>query len=527
VQFNSGVIVHPGTTLSFDGQVEIEIEITVDSLANFSQSPDSVMQFDLGQSIDDSFLDLTGSLTIEPLVSGDPDDLVTTVIVNYEGNIIAGDYTLIRATEGITGEFDVEEFPTSSIFDFSAEFNPDGGSGHIYLLTVEQIAFYNDFAESSNQTGVAQYLEDARTGAAVTSFADIITQFDAISDPSQRTTALAQLNPGSFDAHTSGILSWGRVQQRELQQRPMRCERFQFAPMPDVVTDDPCGAGGLMPWTKVVGSLGKNKGGSEPGYDSLVGGAIIGVDYKWNESLWLSGSMGYGTGEIEHDVGADGSFKSIDVGIAAGTVRGALSVRGSFTYSHGFHDVAREIDFLGARLESQFDSDRVGLALGAGYRLKLGLILIEPNVTIDYSHVVEEAVTEEGTAEVALNLKARTTDLFSGAAGVQFSTNILKYRYFGEMLEWADGLWIPSFSFKWRQAFGDVDRNATARMQGVSAAGGSFNSKASDSSGGVEIGAHLSFQPMKSGNTIELGYDGFFGGDVTTHSAKVTVRIPF
>ena len=403
----------------------------------------------------------------------------------------------------------------------------DGGSGNIYLLTVEQIAFYNDFAESSNETGVGVYLEAARAGAAVTSFSDIITQLDALSDSSELSTALAQLNPGSFDAHTSGILSWGRVQQRELQQRPMRCERFQFAPMPDVVTDNPCGAGGVMPWTKVVGSLGKNKGGGEPGYDSLVGGAIIGVDYRWNESLWFSGSMGYGTGEIEYDVGADGSFKSVDVGVAAGTVHGSLSVRGSFTYSHGFHDITRNIDFLGARLESQFDSDRVGLALGVGYRMKLGPIVIEPNAAIDYSHVEEEAVKEEGDAEVVLNLDARTTDLFSATAGVQFSTNILKYRYFGDMLEWADGLWIPSFSFKWRQAFGDLDRNATARMQGVPAASDKFDSKASDASGGAEIGAHLSFQPMKSGNTIELGYDGFFGGDVTNHSANVTVRIPF
>ncbi|MCH9048260.1 MAG: autotransporter domain-containing protein [Proteobacteria bacterium] len=180
---------------------------------------------------------------------------------------------------------------------------------------------------------------------------------------------------------------------------------------------------------------------------------------------------------MDHDVGADSHFNSVDLGIAAGTVRGPLSVRGSLSYSHGFHDIDRDVDFLGTKLKGQFDSDRVSLELGAGYRLKVGPILIEPNAGVDYSHVEEDAVKEKGNAEVALNLKARQTDIVSGTAGFRFSANILKYRYVGDMLEWADGLWIPSVTAQWRQAFAGFDRDSSARMQGAPAVAGSFKSE--------------------------------------------------
>jgi outer membrane autotransporter protein len=331
----------------------------------------------------------------------------------------------------------------------------------------------------------------------------------------------------SYDAHTSNILSWGRVQQRELQQRSMRCERFQYTPLSGTVTDSPCGSRSVIPWTKVLGSSGQNNPSGNTGYDSLTGGLLAGIDYRWSEQLWLSASMGYGTVEIDHDIGGDSDFKSIDVGVAAGTVRGPLTVRGSFSYSHGFHDITRDIDFLGTRFEGQFDSDRTSVALGAGYRVKLGPLVIEPNAMLDFSHVEEGRVKEKGGSDGSLDVRSRTTDLFSATAGLQFSTHILKYRYSGELLEWADGLWVPTIRTQWRQAVGSDDRSRVASLQGASASAGSFKSKASDSASGFEVAAHLSFQPMKSGNAIEIGYDGFFADDVTNHAANVTLRIPF
>ncbi|MCH7868936.1 MAG: autotransporter domain-containing protein [Myxococcales bacterium] len=520
--FEDGIVMQTGALL-FDGVVELDVEAS-----GFSQQANSVMVFIVGEAVVDSQLKLTGALTLDP-TSPDPMDplqIGASVLVTIQGVLNEGDYTLIRATGGITGSFDEEILPTIVTFSFSTAFVDVGMGVDEFVFTATRIFTYESFARSASERNTGQYLDDARLNADMTFLDGVISPLDLL-PANQLTTALAQLHAESYDAHTSNILSWGRVQQQELQQRSMRCERFQYAPLPNVVTEDPCGSGGFMPWAKVIGNFGQNSLSFDRGYDSIAVGALVGVDYKWNENLWISGSMGYGTIEIDHDGGADSSFKSVDLGIAVGTVRGPLSVRGSFSYSHGFHDIDRDVDFRAARLEGQYDSDRISLALGAGYRFKVGPIVIEPNASIDYSHVEEEAVKEKGNAEIALDLKARQTDIVSGTAGLRFSANILKYRYVGELLEWADGLWMPSVTAQWRQAFVGFDRNFSARMQGAPSGAGSFKSKASDASGGVEVGAHLGFQPMKSANTIEFGYDGFFGGDVTNHSANVSVRIPF
>ena len=522
--FEDGIVMQTGALL-FDGVVELDVEAS-----GFSQQANSVMVFIVGEAVVDSQLKLTGALTLDPTDPDpmDPAQRGASVEVEIEGVINDGDYTLISATDGITGSFDEVILPTLATFTFSTAFVDVDMDMDIdeFVFTATRISTYESFGRTASERNSGRYLDDARQSADMAFLDEVISALDLL-PAAELTTALAQLHAESYDAHTSNILSWGRVQQQELQQRSMRCERFQYAPLPNVVTEDPCGSGGFMPWAKVIGNFGQNSLSFDRGYDSIAVGALVGVDYKWNENLWISGSMGYGTIEIDHDGGADSSFKSVDLGIAVGTVRGPLSVRGSFSYSHGFHDIDRDVDFRAARLEGQYDSDRISLALGAGYRFKVGPIVIEPNASIDYSHVEEEAVKEKGDAEIALDLEARQTDIVSGTAGLRFSANILKYRYVGELLEWADGLWMPSVTAQWRQAFVGFDRNFSARMQGAPSGAGSFKSKASDASGGVEVGAHLGFQPMESANTIEFGYDGFFGGDVTNHSANVSVRIPF
>ncbi len=97
----------------------------------------------------------------------------------------------------------------------------------------------------------------------------------------------------------------------------------------------------------------------------------------------------------------------------------------------------------------------------------------------------------------------------------------------GNLLEWADGVWSPVVSARWRQAFGDVDGSTTAQMHGVPSAVGSFESEASGPDGGVEVGGHLTFQPMATAATIEVGYEGFISDEVIDHVANATVRVPF
>lgn len=488
----------------FDGVVELA--------ADFTQEADTTMVFELGQGIEDSKLKLTGALT---LGTG------TEAEITIAGGILADSYTLIETTGGITDSFASLIFPDLATFGFSTAIVGDD-----FVLTVARVSTFGAFARSSSEERVAQYLEDSIPIAGSGSLSLTLEALERL-NAREFATALGQLNPESYDAHTSSILSWGRLQQQMLQQRPMRCDRFHYAVRSEIVSDSPCGSRGLMPWAKLVGKLGRHQGGEPSGYDSLGGGVLVGVDYRWGEQLWLSGDIGFARVEVEHDNGAEGDFDSVDLGVAAGMVRGALSVRSSLTYSHGFHQATRDIDFLGDRVESKFDSDRVSLAVGTGYRFQLGHFILEPNATADYSHVAEESLKEKGNDEVALDLSSRKTDVFATTAGFRLSTQMLKYRFAGEFLEWADGVWSPVVSVQWRQAFGDVDRDQKAEMRGAPDALGSFKSKASDSNGGLELGGHVTFQPLKTATTIEVGYDGYFGDDVTNHALSATVRVPF
>ncbi|MCZ6807151.1 MAG: autotransporter outer membrane beta-barrel domain-containing protein, partial [Deltaproteobacteria bacterium] len=501
--FSDGVVLQTGD-LMFDGTVQLN--------ADFTQEDESTMVFDLGLGIQDSQLSLTGSLDIQTGAD---------LEIRVDGEIIEGAYTLIETTGGIIGTFDSELFPNFATFDFMTEFVLDD-----LVLTVTRSNPYVDFARTSSEENVGEYLDEILDTLGTGGLPETITALSTL-DSGELATALGQLHPEIYDAHTSSLLAGGRMHQRMLHERPLGCERFQYAPRPEIVSESPCGTRKFIPWAKVVGDIGRHSGGEPKGYDTIGGGVLLGVDHKWRDNIWFTGDIGFSHTDLESDNGAEGDFDTIDLGASAGIRLGALTLRSSMTYTHGFHETTRDVDFLGDRVKGKFDSDRVTLAASAGYGFHLGFFIVEPDVTIDYSHVEEESLKESGHDEVALDISSRGTDLFATTVGVRLSTNTLKYRYAGPFLEWADGVWSPGVSVHWRQVVGDVDRDQKAKMQGAPGSSGSFKSKASDSDGGVEFGAHLSFQPLKSSATFEIGYQGYFGDDVTNHSARATVRLPF
>jgi outer membrane autotransporter protein len=501
--FTAGVTLQSGD-LIYDGLVDLT--------ADFVQQADSAMVFDLGRDIVDSQLALTGGLTIDP---------ESELKIRVSGGIMEDSYTLISTTGGITGDFDTLTTPSLAIFDITA-----GVVGNDYILTVTRASSLAAFARTSSEVHVAEYLDDVIFLAGPSAMPETIAALEVLDDD-QLSTALGQLHPEIYDAHTSNILAWGRMQQQVLQNRPMDCERYQYSKRTEIVSESPCGSRKFLPWAKMVGNIGRHSGGEPKGYDTLAGGLLIGIDHRWKDGIWFSGDIGYGYIDIDSDNGGDGDFDTIDLGAAAGMVRGPIRVRGSMTYSHGFHHMKRDLDFLDDQSKGDFDSDRITLAAAAGYQFKPGHFVVEPNVTMDYSHVEEESLKETGNDEVSLDVRSRSTDVFAITPGVRVSTNFLKYGYSGPLLEWADGVWSPVVSLQWRQAVGDVDRDLKAEMRAGPEPIGNFEANADDSDGGLEVGTHISFQPLNTSTTIELGYDGYFGDDVTRHELKTTVRIPF
>lgn len=520
--FPDGATFRNGAAL-FDGEVQLG--------GDFVQEPNTQMVFQLvGDSSDpdNGRLDIDGALTIQPSDFGDPglttDDLIAGALVEFGDDFVIEEdtHTLISTTGGINRLWTDEEIVIDDIAVFEFDFALVGNDLQLSIVR----SGFSQFGRNDNEVEVAEYLDRGQALGGSADFAAFITEVERAS-AAQLEEALSQFGAEAYDAHTSSVLSWGRVQQRVLHDRPMHCERFTYAPRPEIVSANPCGARGVMPWAQVVGDYADHDGGDDRGYETFGGGILLGIDHRVSDRYWWSGDIGFGHIQIENDNEAEGSFHTIDLGAAAGAVFGPIHTRGSLTYSHGFHEIDRRVDLVGETFEAKFDSDRVTLAAEVLYRARLGPLVFEPGALVDFSHVNEEAVDEDGESVSALDVDARKSDVFSVAGGLAVRAAILKYRYVGDWLEWADGVWTPMASARWRQSFGDVDRDLTSEMQGAPSAAGDIDTEARDSNGGVEVRTGVTFQPLKQGATVGIHYDGYFGDDVTHHSANASVRIPF
>ncbi len=517
----SGVAVFDESVIFRNGDVELDgtVQFDIDDVTptnTATQEAGSTLVFELGNDIDNSQLDITGGLTIEA---------AATARVVVDGRIDEATYDLIVTTLGIDRLYEDSEIeiPGDGVtYSFAHQLN---ATDDRLQLVVTRNSF-DEFGRNASEQNVAEALEAGHAAGGATAFFDFVNGLDALSESDLR-DAFAQLGAESYDAHTSSMVSWGRAQQRVLHSRPLNCERFTYSPRPEIVSANPCGERGFMPWAQVVGDFSRHAGGDDRGFDSFGGGVLMGVDNRVSDRVWWSADIGFGHVEIESDNDAEGEFNTVDLGVAAGAVFGALQARGSLTYSHGFHELDRRIDFVGDTVRGKFDSDRVTVAAEAGYRTRLGPIVFEPGVRADFTHIEEEALDETGLDVAALDIDARKSDLFSVAGGLSISTAILKYRYVGEWLEWADGVWTPMVSAHWRQGFGDVDRDIAAEFAEAPAGTGDFDSEARDSNGGVELRGGITFQPMKQGASVGIHYNGYFGDDVMSHSADASVRIPF
>jgi len=103
---------------------------------------------------------------------------------------------------------------------------------------------------------------------------------------------------------------------------------------------------------------------------------------------------------------------------------------------------------------------------------------------------------------------------------------LIKYGYWGDWLEWTDGVWRPEISARWRQVFSDYNRDFDARLRSAPAGTPKFNVNAYDAQYGAKVGARVSFQPNGTRNTIEIGYDAFVGDDSLSHAVIARFRIP-
>ena len=128
--------------------------------------------------------------------------------------------------------------------------------------------------------------------------------------------------------------------------------------------------------------------------------------------------------------------------------------------------------------------------------------------------------------ELELDVEKRENALVGTNAGFRAGMTLVKWAYFGDLLEWADGVWRPEVHASWRQVWNDHDRALSSRLDGAPSGAPRFRTETEDAEIGADFGASVIFQPYGTRNTIELGYEGFVGDGSMSHAAMLRFRMP-
>jgi uncharacterized protein with beta-barrel porin domain len=430
-------------------------------------------------------------------------------------------FTILSAAGGVTGQFDA---PPA----ISAVLTPT----QVLLPNAIQIVIarlpYSAPATSPNQRATGAALDSIRAAGATGDMANVLQQLDLL--PTGRyQIALDQLHPEAYDAETSRMIWRGRsFAEAALARRP-DCGPVPWPSGPEVVAASPCGASGWTPWLASWGEFGERDGGAgHIDYDNLGGDLAIGADRRLGDRWLLTGYVGAGGSDIDVTGTANATLYSAEVGAAVGFQAGPLGVRAAGAYGHGWHHTRRDIA-VGNVIRSAYSShgsDRLNGTLEGGWTFDLAPFFVEPLASVDWTWIQQDSIDETGAGSLSLAVDSRSDSVLSSTAGVRVGTTFYKHGYAVDWLEWADGVWRPELSLRWREIWTGRERDLTSRLTGAPAQAGTFTVSGRDAQRGAEAGLRVMFQPEGTDVQVGLGYDGFYGDGTFNHFVGIQLRVP-
>jgi uncharacterized protein with beta-barrel porin domain len=501
-----------GGTLTLGGDVALA--------GSYTQTGGSILASEISATGGSRQLDVVGDVTIA--------DAVLSLTRTGAATTGVQTYTILTATNGIVGEFDDIQINGggSGFFTLSAAYGPTVGPSTVDVTTGIS---YAAPARSGNQAAVGRALDTAIMGATSAAFQDYLDGLVAL-DTAGAIAALDALQPAVYDAHTSAAFATAGAFTDLLARRPIRCERFTSDDGRAAPSLSPCSREGWVGWATGFGAAAMRNG--RPGYIDWTyggGGLAVGADREINGDFFVSGLIGASRTALRFDGNGDGSMTTFDLGAAVAWRPGNTHVRGVLEYGHGWHDTRREVDYPGfSQLNvSNYDSDRITLLAEVGHVFRIWNIDLEPLASVEYTYLHEGSASETKNNVTALTIESRENVLIAGEAGFRIGTTLVKHGYFGNLLEWADGVWRPEFSAQWRQVVNDYDRSSSAHFRSAPAGTPRFRTASEDAQYGADLEGGVSFQPYGTRNTIHVGAGAFVGNRTLVTTATATLRIPF
>jgi outer membrane autotransporter protein len=385
-------------------------------------------------------------------------------------------------------------------------------------------------ADSRNERAVGGYLDNASGMNPSSEFQAYLDSLSTLGS-SATSDALDSLHPEVFDAHTSASFATANGFANLLAARQPRCEQLAAPSRKGFNSSEPCSENGWTAWASTFGGFAERDGSS--GHSDWTyggGGLAVGADLEINDAFFVSAMLGASRLVLRYGGDGDGSATSLDLGVAVGWQHEGTHVRGIVEYGHGWHHSRRKVENMAQWSElnvSDYDSDRVTLLVEGGHEFRFGAIDLEPLVSVEYTYLYEDSTSESKNNVSALSIGSRSNTLIATEAGVRVGTMLIKHADMGALMNWADGVWRPEVTMRWRQILSDYDRASSAELRAAPSSTPKFRTKSEDAQYGGELGVAVNFQPHESRSTIQVGYETFIGDRTTTHTVMGTFRIPF
>lgn len=450
----------------------------------------------------------------------------------------AESYTLIGATQGITGTFDTVSI--TGLPDLFAA-SLDYGATTVTLGLAADIAGLPNMTR--NQTAVGSALDGyINTATAV----GMLTRLPTALAPLYGLTAgelPGALGALSGEAHASqqSVLTGDSLYARQAVLGRLRQENYagQSGPMAALGNGGPALASGpsstygapsptLSPsaassldgtvWGQAFGGWSDYEGGSGiADVDANIDGIIAGVDV--NIDNWLVGAaVGYTRSTADIDALASSSdVDSLLLALYAGTGYGPWNLRLGASYAFNQIDVSRTIAYpgYGERAEGDYDGGTAQGFAEIGYGFALGEVAMEPFAGLAYVNVHNDGFTETGAAAGLIGASS-SSDVGYSSLGVRVATDIALPN--GMALK-------PNASLTWQHAFGDTTPETGMAFVAAPAADFTvFGTPLAQNTALVEIGADLALNDRTS---FGVSYLGQFADDVTANAVQANLRWQF
>ncbi|MFW6060252.1 MAG: autotransporter domain-containing protein [Phycisphaeraceae bacterium] len=443
-----------------------------------------------------------------------------------------GDTFDVLVADDVSGEFEDETLPASRVLDAHLNYLSDGVQVEMEVTPFMEAARHNPV-----QSSVGSYL-DRITPDATGDMAEVIGEFQQLSDQPDIDEAFASLSPDSYSGVTQVGTEFGREFGRLVQQRIGARRSPQGTQQPDSVARlamadvSPQALGAalhassptLSPRAAGVWVHGMGQKGNQNASDGFTDvdfrsfGTALGLDHLLTDHLLVGVSMGYATTDLTlaHDRG-DGEIESLAASLYGSWFSDEAWLDGSIGYGRQWYDNQRRVTVgtMQRIATSEHEGDLFTASLGGGLRIGLNdEWALKPFTSLYYAHLDEEGFSESGAGSANLVVSDRATETLISELG----TRLVGTLQHGETRV------SPFLGIAWVHDYEIDDGSVTSGF--AEAPGATFTVDGADVSpdrARVEAGLGLSDRRV----AVEVRYQGEFASDYESHGVLGSVGIRF